>query len=106
MTIETNQGIPLTRKKELQIPGSLETSVCKCGPGAVCSVEAILNIDDRGQMVLPKDVREKAGIGTGDKLALVSWGKNGNICCLALTKVENLNGAVRDLLEPLIRQQE
>jgi len=106
MTIQTKTGIPVTKKKELQIPGSLETSVCKCGSGAVCSVEAVLSIDDRGQMVLPKDVREKAGIGTGDKLALISWGKNGKICCLALTKVENLNGAVRDLLEPLILQKE
>jgi len=96
----------VTRKKEHQIAGSLETSVCKCGSGAVCSVEAILSIDDRGQMVLPKDVREKAGIGTGDKLALVSWGKNGRICCLALTKAETLSGAVRDLLGPLIQQKE
>jgi len=95
----------MTRKREIQIPGTLETSVCKCGSDAVCTVEAILNIDDRGQMVLPKDVREKAGIGTGDKLALVSWGKNGSVCCLALTKVENLSDAVRDLLEPLILKQ-
>ena len=29
-------------------------------------------------MVLPKDVREKAGIRTGDKLALISWSRDGD----------------------------
>ncbi|WP_243670830.1 AbrB/MazE/SpoVT family DNA-binding domain-containing protein [Methanoculleus chikugoensis] len=38
------------------------------------------------QMVLPKDVREKAGIRPGDKLALITWEKDGEVCCLALMK--------------------
>jgi bifunctional DNA-binding transcriptional regulator/antitoxin component of YhaV-PrlF toxin-antitoxin module len=56
-------------------------------------------------MVLPKDVREKAGIKSGDKLALISWEKNGSICCLALMKVENLSGMVKDVLEPLLHER-
>ena len=71
-----------------------------CSPG--CRVEAVLSVDDRGQMVLPKDVREKAGIKTGDKLALISWERDGSICCLALMKAENLSGMVKDALGPLI----
>jgi AbrB family looped-hinge helix DNA binding protein len=71
-------------------------------PVAGYKVEAVLSVDDRGQMVLPKDIREKAGIRTGDKLALISWEKNGSICCLALMKVENLSGMVKDLLGPLM----
>ena len=43
-----------------------------CAPG--CKVEAVLSVDERGQMVLPKDVRQKAGIKTGDKLALIRLG--------------------------------
>jgi len=69
-------------------------------------VEAVLSIDDRGQMVLPKDVREKSGILTGDKLALISWSRDGDICCLALMKVENLSGMVKDLLGPLMQEPE
>jgi AbrB family looped-hinge helix DNA binding protein len=69
-------------------------------------VEAVLCIDDRGQMVLPKDVREKAGFRTGDKLALISWEKDGNICCLTLMKVENLSGMVKDVLGPLLNEKE
>jgi antitoxin PrlF len=79
---------------------------CGCSPATGCKVEAVLSVDDRGQMVLPKDIREKAGIRTGDKLALISWEKNGNICCLALMKVENLSGMVKDVLGPLMHETE
>jgi AbrB family looped-hinge helix DNA binding protein len=65
-------------------------------------VESVLGIDERGQMVLPKDVREKAEIRTGDKLALISWEKEGKVCCLALMKVEDLSSMIGDVLGPLL----
>lgn len=86
--------------------GEPEERACGCGPSAGCTIEAVLSIDDRGQMVLPKDVREKAGIRTGDKLALISWEKDGAVCCLALMKVESLKGAVTDLIGSVIQGQE
>jgi antitoxin PrlF len=86
--------------------GGPEETACGCGPGAGCTIEAVLGIDDRGQMVLPKDVREKAGIRTGDKLALISWEKDGAVCCLALMKVESLKGAVTDLIGSVIQNPE
>lgn len=79
---------------------------CGCTPGSGCRVEAVLSVDERGQMVLPKDVREKAGIGTGDKLALISWSRDGEVCCLALMKAENLSGMVKDILGPLMQEPE
>lgn len=79
---------------------------CACTPGSGCKVEAVLSVDDRGQMVLPKDVREKAGIKTGDKLALISWEKNGTVCCLALMKAENLSGMVKEVLGPLLQERD
>jgi len=42
-----------------------------------------VGVDERGQMVLPKEIRERAKIGAGDKLALVSMEKDGEICCLS-----------------------
>jgi antitoxin PrlF len=75
---------------------------CNCTPG--CKVEAVLSVDERGQMVLPKDVREKAGIKTGEKLALISWERDGSVCCLTLMKAENLNGMVKDILGPLMQE--
>ena len=79
---------------------------CGCTTNGGCRVEAVLSVDDRGQMVLPKDVREKAGILTGDKLALITWEKNGSICCLALMKAENLSGMVKNIIGPLINGQD
>ena len=77
-----------------------------CTPGSGCQVEAVVSVDERGQMVLPKDVREKVGIRTGDKLALISWARNGEVCCLALMKVGNLSSMVKDVLGPLMHETE
>ena len=81
-------------------------ALCGCTPGSGCRVEAVLSVDERGQMVLPKDVREKAGIRTGDKLALISWERDGSICCLALMKADTLNGMVKGVLGPLMNMGE
>ncbi len=69
-----------------------------------CKVESVISIDERGQLVLPKEIRDKAGIRAGDKLAVVSWKKNGKICCISLMKVENLTGMVKDVLGPLMKE--
>jgi len=55
-----------------------------------CKVESIISVDERGQRVLPKELRDKANIRTGDKLAIVSWDKGGEICCVYLIKAEYL----------------
>lgn len=70
---------------------------------ADCRVESLVTVDERGQMVLPKEIREKAGIGPGDKLALVVWEQGGEVCCLMLVKAEELTGMVRDRLGPVLR---
>lgn len=89
-------------KKSPQELCSSDSSGCNCNPKTGCKVESILTVDDRGQMVLPKDVRDRADIKAGDKLALISWEKDGGICCFALMKVENLSGMVKDVLGPLM----
>jgi len=40
-------------------------------------IEALISVDERGQMVLPKEIREKACIQAGDKLAIISWKRKG-----------------------------
>lgn len=69
-----------------------------------CKVESVITIDDRGQMVLPKELRERAKILPGDKLAVVNWEKDGETCCISLIKVDNLAGMVKDMLGPLMRE--
>jgi antitoxin PrlF len=66
-----------------------------------CAVDAIVTVDERGQMVLPKDVRQKAGIGAGEKLAVVTMKKDGRVCCVSLIKVEEMAGLVEELIQPL-----
>jgi antitoxin PrlF len=79
-----------------------------CSPGdskmSCCKVESIISIDERGQMVLPKDLREKANIHAGDKLAVVSWDKGGEICCLYLIKTEHLAEHVKGFLGPMMKE--
>ena len=78
---------------------------CSCGPetSARCRVEALVSVDERGQMVLPKELREKAGIHAGDKLALTSWEKDGAICCITLTRAEALTEMVKAAIGPVMR---
>lgn len=71
---------------------------------ACCKVESLVSVDERGQMVLPKEIREKAGIGPGEKLALVSWEKGGEICCIVLMKVDDLTEMVKGALGPIVRE--
>jgi antitoxin PrlF len=67
-----------------------------------CQVEALVAVDERGQMVLPKEVREKAQIKAGDKLAVVLFEKDGKVCCVTLIKAENFGGMVKTLLSPMV----
>jgi len=69
-----------------------------------CKVESLINVDERGQMVLPKEIRDKANIHPGDKLALVSWEKEGKVCCFTLIKVEEFTDMVRGLLGPMLEE--
>lgn len=78
--------------------------MAKSKPMSCCKVEAILGVDERGQMVLPKEIRAKAGIRPGDKLALVSMEKEGRFCCISLIKVEDLTDMVKGMLGPVMQE--
>jgi len=69
-----------------------------------CRVESLITIDERGQMVLPKELRDKLKLRAGDKLAVISWEKNGEICCLSLVKADNFKGMLANLLGPMIKE--
>lgn len=81
-----------------------ETADC-CAPRSepASTVEAVLSVDERGQMILPKDLRRRAGIGAGAKLAIVSHEMDGEVCCITLIKVESLNEMVKGVLGPVMK---
>ena len=71
---------------------------------ACCGIEAIVTVDARGQLVLPKEVRDQAGIRPAEKLAVVIMKSEGRVCCVSLMKTEALSNAVRDVLAPAMQE--
>ena len=55
-------------------------------------------------MVLPKEIRDKAKIKAGDKLALVSWEKDGNVYCISIIKAEDFSRIVEGTLGPAMEE--
>jgi bifunctional DNA-binding transcriptional regulator/antitoxin component of YhaV-PrlF toxin-antitoxin module len=55
-------------------------------------------------MVLPKEIRDKAKIRAGDKLAVVSWERDGEVCCISLVKVEGITEMVKEMLGPMMKE--
>lgn len=85
-----------TVDEETNCRGSMGAGMC------CCRVEAIIRIDDRGQMVLPKEIRERANIRAGDKLAMVTWEKAGKIWCVSLIPSGDLSDMVKERLGPMM----
>jgi len=88
--------VTLKEKESCHLPTDRQERCCK--------VESLISIDDRGQMVLPKEIRDKARIRPGDKLAVISWEKDGEVCCISLIKVEDFTEMVKNTLGPLIKE--
>ena len=84
--------------------GKSEKSCCSPSPAGLggCRVDSLITVDERGQMVLPKEIRDRAGIKGGDKLALITWEKAGKVCCFSLIQVEELSGMIKGVLGPLM----
>ncbi|UCF07527.1 MAG: AbrB/MazE/SpoVT family DNA-binding domain-containing protein [Thermoplasmata archaeon] len=74
------------------------------GNMSCCKVESVVSVDDRGQMVLPKEVRERAGINAGDKLALITMERGGKVCCISLIKAGEFGDMVKGFLGPMMKE--
>ena len=68
-----------------------------------CRVEAVVSVDARGQMVLPKELRARAKIAPGDKMALTSFQRDGEIYCIMMTKAEDLSDLVLQSIGPAMK---
>ncbi len=85
-----------TKKGKIAVAGPFNKGA------SCCAIQGIVTVDERGQMVLPKELRAKAGIKAGDKLAVTSWEKDGKVCCIALIKADNLESMVKGMLGPVM----
>ena len=86
----------MTEKSEQESP---VTKGMKC-----CKIDAVITIDGRGQIVLPKEVREKAGVKAGDKFAVISCESGGRVCCISLVKADDFAEAVKGMLGPMMKE--
>ncbi len=89
----------MTRRMEERDSCNPTGKGCSC-----CKVESVISVDERGQMVLPKEIRDKAGIRAGDKLALLSWEKEGKVCCISLIRADDLSEMAKDLLGSMMKE--
>jgi AbrB family looped-hinge helix DNA binding protein len=69
-----------------------------------CQVEAIVSFDERGQLVIPKDVRKKFNLKAGEKFAFVSCTDKEDLCCFTLIKTSALQGMVKNALGPFVKE--
>ena len=86
----------MTEKSEQENPVTKGTKCCK--------VDAVITIDGRGQIVLPKEVREKAEVKAGDKFAVISFESEGRVCCISLVKADDFAETVKGMLGPMMKE--
>ncbi len=68
-----------------------------------CKIDAVVSVDAKGQIVLPKNLREKAKIKPNDKLAVIGFERDSEVCCIIMLKVDALESTVKNMLGPVFR---
>jgi AbrB family looped-hinge helix DNA binding protein len=80
-----------------------DCSPSTCADIGCCRVEALVTVDERGQMVLPKELRDRAEIQAGDKFAVVGMESEGKVCCISLIKIDEITEMVKGRLGPVMK---
>jgi len=75
----------------------------ECNNKECCRIDAIVSVDAKGQIVLPKDLREKADIKPNDKLAIIGFQRDNQVCCIIMLKVDALESTVKSMLGPVFK---
>ena len=69
-----------------------------------CNLIGLVGVDERGQMVLPKELRDGMGLKGGDKLAIMTCEKEGKVCCVTMVKADELAESIKKKFGPLITE--
>ncbi len=68
-------------------------------------IEAVLTVDSKGQILLPKDLRDRGNIKAGDKLLVIAGtDETGEICCIILVKAEIMNESIKGTIGPMLKE--
>ncbi len=65
-----------------------------------CQLEAVVSFDERGQLVIPKELRKKFNLNSSEKFAIISCTEGTELCCLSFIKTEMLNDTMKKILAP------
>lgn len=76
---------------------------CTTSTAECCKVESVVTIDERGQMILPKELREKAGLAAGDKLVIATSMKDGRLNFLMMFRADDFGDMVKGVVGPVMR---
>lgn len=67
------------------------------------SIEAIISCDDRGSLVLPKEIRKRLKIESGEKLALLNIKSEDGDFLLTLIRANSLENLIKNYLTPVMK---
>jgi AbrB family looped-hinge helix DNA binding protein len=67
-----------------------------------CKIDAVVTVDSKGQIVLPKDLRERANIKPNDKMAIIGVEHDNAVCCIVMMKTDALGEPVKCVLGPIL----
>lgn len=66
-----------------------------------CRIEALVSVDAKGQILLPKELRERIGVRSGDKLAVIVCESEDKAPRLTLIKADEFAEIAREMLGPM-----
>ncbi|MHA2358372.1 MAG: HgcAB-associated protein HgcC [Candidatus Heimdallarchaeaceae archaeon] len=69
-----------------------------------CHVEGVVTVDSKGQIVLPKSLRENMDIKEKDKLIVVGMIDKGKVTSISLFKAEKMDNMVKIMLKPIMKE--
>lgn len=87
-------------KKEVRVVIKSESEE---GTSSSCRMVAVIAMDGRGQIVLPKSLRDRADMKEGDRFCVVSSETDDKVCCVSLLKADEIDQTVKDILGPIMK---
>jgi AbrB family looped-hinge helix DNA binding protein len=89
---------PVKKEVRVVIKGEPDTET-----SSSCRMVAVIAMDGRGQIVLPKSLRDRADMKEGDRFCVVSSEEDDKVCCISLLKADEIDETVKDILGPIMK---
>ena len=69
-----------------------------------CHVEGVVQVDKKGQIVLPKSLRDEMGIQEKDKLIVIGMREKGKITSISMIKANIMDNMIKIKLKPVMKE--